>query len=211
MKRLRFVLVTGLLVGPVAACSGLGTDTTQIDPPGTTKPPTQLNVIRLPANAPPLFNDSVAFYARVGRDDEGVIYFKTASGGRGEKFARLRIGKQTLLARPDGTPFGANDSVLVVMKVSDPKELLIEMRPSGLTFSSNDPAELKIEYTETGGDLDHDGDSGDHDDDEVEQKIAIWRQETPADPFVKLGTIKTEGLRELEAKLLGFSRFAIAY
>lgn len=200
-----------MVLGAAAlACSDSGTDPIQVDPPGTTKPPTQLNIIRLPTNAPPLFNDSVAFYAKVGRDDEGVIYFKTSSGGRGEKFARLRIRKQTLLALPNGTPLGANDSVLIVMKVGDPTQFLVEMRPSGLKFSSNDPAELKIEYSETGGDLDHDGDS-DEDDSQVEQKIAIWRQETPADPFIKLGTVKTEGLRELEAKLLGFSRFAVAY
>ena len=193
----------------VASCSDVVAPT--VDPPGTVKPPAELVILRLPANAPPLFNDSVAFYAKVDRDDEGIIYFKSPSGARGEKFARLRVRKRSLLARPDGTPFGANDSILIVMKVSDPKQLLVEMRPAGLKFSADDPAELKIEYEATGGDLDHDGDSGDGDDEKIEQKIAVWRQETLADPFVKIGTIKTEGLRELEAKLTGFSRYAIAY
>lgn len=208
MTRSRIIVLTTVLGLALTGCSTSGTEP---DPDGTSKPPTELVILRLPANAPPLFEDSVSFYARVDRDDEGFIYFKNSSGGQGEKFARLRIRKQTLLARPDGTPFGPNDSVLIVMKVTDPTQLLIEMQPAGLKFSSNEPAELKIEYTATGGDLDHDGDSNDGDDDRIEQKIAIWRQETLADPFVKLGTVKTDGLRELKAELVGFTRFAIAY
>lgn len=203
----RFLLPVGLGALLVSSCSDTMVDP---DPPGTTKLPGQLTIIRLPANAPPLFNDSVAFYARVGRDAEGFIYFKAPNGGQGEKFARLRVKQRSLLARPDGTPFGANDSILIVMRVKNPRELVVDMSPAGLTFSSNDPAELKIEYEETAGDLDDDGDD-DGDDKAIEQKIAIWRQETPADPFVKVGSVKTEGLRELEAKLLGFTIFAVAY
>lgn len=192
-----------------AACSGSsGPDD---EPPGSERPPAALKVIRLPDTAPPLFNDSVAFFAKVGRDDEGAIYFQDRSGGRGERFARLRIRRNTLLTRPDGTAFGPNDSVLIVMKAVSPKDLLVEMRPAGLKFSSGDPAELKMEYEETDGDLDRDGDREDDDDKSIEQKLSIWRQETPSDPFVKLGSAKTEGLREFEAKLLGFTRFALAY
>lgn len=207
MNRSSRVVATVLLGSAV----GLGcSDTAAPDPPGTTKEPTALTILRLPADAPPLFNDSVAFYAHVGEGAEGIIYFQNASGGRGEKFARLRLDDETLLSRPDGTPFGPNDSILIVMRVTDPKLLQIEMSPAGLRFRASDPAELRLEYEETDGDLDGDDDDDD-DDDEIEQLLSIWRQEQPGDPFVKLGTVKTQGLRELKADLLGFTRFAVAY
>lgn len=180
------------------------------DPPGTVKPAGQLAIITLPASAPPLFNDSVAFYAKVGRDDEGFVYFRNAAGGQGEKFARIRIRQRSLAARPDGTPYGPSDSVLIVMKVVSPRELGVELLPSGIRFNPSEPAELRIEYEATGGDLDGDG-RKDGDDDTIEQRIALWRQEKPGDPLVKIGTVKTEGLRELKADLVSFSRYYIAY
>ena len=182
----------------IAAC------TSGPDPSG------QLAIVKIPASAPALFNDSVSFYAKVGRDDEGFIYFKTAAGGRGEKFARIRIRKGSLASRPDGTPFGATDSVLIVMKVVNPLELGVELLPSGIHFNSSDPAELRIEYEATKGDLNGDGQK-DAKDDAIEQKLALWRQEKPGDPLVKIGTVKTDGLRELKADLVSFSRYYIAY
>lgn len=173
-------------------------------------PSDQLAILRIPASAPALFNDTVAFYAKVGRDDEGFIYFKTAAGGRGEKFARIRIRQRSLASRPDGTPFGPGDSVLIVMKVVNPLELGVELLPSGIHFNASDPAELRIEYEATKGDLNGDGQK-DAKDDTIEQKIALWRQEKPGDPLVKIGTVKTDGLRELKADLVSFSRYYIAY
>lgn len=173
-------------------------------------PSDQLAILKIPASAPALFNDTVAFYAKVGRDDEGFIYFKTAAGGRGEKFARIRIRQRSLASRPDGTPFGPGDSVLIVMKVVNPLELGVELLPSGIHFNASDPAELRIEYEATKGDLNGDGQK-DAKDDTIEQKIALWRQEKPGDPLVKIGTVKTDGLRELKADLVSFSRYYIAY
>ncbi|MEZ4587201.1 MAG: hypothetical protein R2909_12430 [Gemmatimonadales bacterium] len=82
--------------------------------------------------------------------------------------------------------------------------------PSGIQFSSSKPAELKLDYEETEGDLDGDGDHDDEDD-AIETRLSIWRQEDPGDPFVKIGTVKTEGARELKAFLTSFSRYAISY
>ncbi len=188
----------GLPLLVIAAC------TSGPDPSG------QLAILKIPASAPALFNDSVSFYAKVGRDDEGFLYFKTPAGGRGEKFARIRIRQRSLASRPDGTPFGATDSVLIVMKVVNPLELGVELLPSGIHFNPSDPAELRIEYEATKGDLNGDGQK-DAKDDAIEQKLALWRQEKAGDPLVKIGTVKTDGLRELKADLVSFSRYYIAY
>jgi hypothetical protein len=202
LARPPLLLVLALLL---AQCS----DSTEPDPDDV-REPAQLNILRLPAEHPPFFNDSVWFYAKPGRSVEGKLYFQNQSGGRGDEWAVLKLDGQSLLAWPDGTPIGSNDSVLIVMKVPDPSQVMVELRPTGLRFRSDKPAELKLDYDEVGGDLDGDGDD-DAEDDEVEQQLAIWRQEKLGDPFVKIGTVKTEDPRELKAFLTSFSRYAISY
>ena len=206
---MRFITARRLAL-PVLMVAGCTADPNPVDPPGTTKPITQLAVVKLPQAAPPLFNDSVAFYSKAGRNDEGFLYFRTAAGGRGEKFARIRIRQNSLFAQPNGTPYGPHDSVLVVMKVANPGEFSVELLPSGIRFNVQEPAELRIEYEATNGDLNGDGRT-DSDDDAIERRMALWRQEEPGDPLVKIGTVKTEGLRELKADLTSFSRYFIAY
>ncbi|HSR93190.1 MAG TPA: hypothetical protein VLK88_17920, partial [Gemmatimonadales bacterium] len=72
------------------------------------------------------------------------------------------------------------------------------------------PARLKIEYGEASDDLNHNG-TVDSEDQIIEQELGLWRQETPADSFVLIGSIKLEDTNEFEADLNGFSRYAIAY
>ena len=123
---------------------------------------------------------------------------------------RLRVDAGSLYTRPDGTLFQVGDSVLITVTVVDPQQIYFDFQPSGLTFSSAVPAQLKIEYAETGGDLDDDGDV-DTDDTAIEQVIDMWRQEQAGQDFVKLGAVKIEELDEIEAHILGFTRYAIAY
>jgi hypothetical protein len=96
------------------------------------------------------------------------------------------------------------------MKVTDPTKFLVELRPGGLRFSRQHPADLRIRYEATRGDLNGNG-KHDKKDDKIEGRLGIWVQERPEDPFVKVGTVKTSGNRELKAELESFSRYAIAY
>jgi hypothetical protein len=100
--------------------------------------------------------------------------------------------------------------VLITMRVTDPQRILIEFEPSGLRFDPEEPAELEIRYANADEDFDNDGDE-DEDDAEIERVLGIWRQPSLGAPFVRLGTVRIEDLKELEARLLGFSRLAIAY
>jgi hypothetical protein len=204
LRRISRGALAALLVTSLAHCSS-STDPTS----GDSRPELDLNIIQLPANAPPFYNTSTSFYAKVGSDASGFIYFEDQQGQRGEKFAELKIPGGALAARPDGTPFVSGDSVLITMQVAQ-GEILVQLEPSGLTFRSGTPAELKLDYGEVGGDFNHDG-HVDGADSEIEQKLAIWRQEKAGDPFVKIGTVKVEDASELEAKLTSFSRYAIAY
>jgi hypothetical protein len=199
---LRFLALTAVLLG-AGSCADESTGPTE-------KPPAELNILRLPANHPPFERTSVSFWARVNQSREAKIYFLNASGQRGEEFARLKIDSGSLLARPDGTAFASSDSILITMTVVDPSRVLVELQPAGLRFRSDKPAELKLDYGEADDDYDDDGDI-DGDDDRVEQQFAIWRQEKAGEAFLRLGSVKVEDLKEIEAKLVSFSRYAIAY
>lgn len=198
------VLTLALAAGMVACSDSSGPDT------GGVKPPGELTIIRLPAASPPIWNPVDSFYAKKGVDRELRIYFEDEVGGPGEEYLRLRVDSPSLLSYPDGTLFQVGDSVLITVRVVDPELIYFEFEPSGLRFNPSVPAELKIEYAETGGDLDDDGDV-DNDDDAIEQVIDLWRQEQAGQDFVKLGALKIEELDEIEADILGFTRYAIAY
>ena len=204
MRRYRtFALAVAVLVA-ATACS----DSTA--PGDNTRPPENLNVARLASTSPPLFNPEESFFAKKGEDRELRIYFQDVSGGQGEEFLRLRVRDESLLSRPDGTPFAAGDSVLITVRVVDVTRILFEADPSGLTFNPSQPAELKIHYSHADHDFNEDG-TIDASDDQIKSQLAIWRQETLSGPFIRLGSVNIEGLEEINADILGFSRFAIAY
>jgi len=198
-----------LLLLAVAALSAAACSDSN-GPGGNIRPPGELNFLRVASTAPPLFNAVDSFYAKKGVDREVRIFFQDEVGGTGAEYLRLRIDAPTLLAHPDGTPFAVGDSVLITVRVVDPAIALFEMEPSGLTFNPVVPAELKIRYAEADHDFNEDG-VLDGKDDQIETEIGIWRQETVGGNFERLGTLSIEELEELEADLLGFSRYAMAY
>jgi hypothetical protein len=179
-------------------------------PGDNTRPPGDLNVARLTSTSPPLFNAEQSFYAKKGEDRELRIFFQDVSGGEGEEFLRLRVRDESLLSRPDGTPFATGDSILITVRIVDATRILFEAEPSGLTFDPSRPAELKIHYSHADHDFNEDG-AVDVSDDQIKSQLAIWRQEALTDPFIRLGSVNIEGLEEINADILGFSRFAIAY
>ncbi len=177
---------------------------------GETKNPTELTIVRLAAASPPLFNPVDSFYAKRGENREVRIFFADVQGQAGEEYLRLRVDAPSLLARPDGTLFQDGDSILIHVVVVDPTQLLFEMQPSGLTFSSSAPARLTIHYDHANDDFNEDG-KVDQEDNSIETTLGIWRQETLADPFVRLGSAVFKDLKEIDADLNGFSRYALAY
>lgn len=179
-------------------------------PEDTTKTPAELNIVNLGQPSPPLFDPEESFYAVQGQDREVRISFQDVTGAEGEEFLRLRVRPGSLLARPDGTPILTGDSVLITVRVVDPANILFEMEPAGLTFHSTEPAELKIHYNHADHDFNEDG-SINLLDEQIKSQLAIWQQELLTDPFVKIGSVNVEDLEEINADILGFTRYAIAY
>lgn len=169
-----------------------------------------LKILRLAATSPPLWNPEVTFWAKQGQGAEIGIYFQDPQGQKGEKFVELDLDGESLLEYPDGTPFTPGDSVLITMRVVDATKLLVEFEPAGLRFNPVKPAQLEFRYRFADDDFNEDG-TVNATDDQIELILGIWRQATPGAPFVRLGTLRIEQLEELDADLLGFSRFAIAY
>jgi hypothetical protein len=163
---------------------------------------TDLNILQLLPTAPPLSQNSVSFQACQGQGAEGRLFFQDGSGGEGEEFARLTFDGQSLLAKPDGSPFGPGECVTITMALADPasRDLLVQLEPSGLRFDSNHPVQLRLDYGEAEGV-----------DSNIEDRIAIWRQEQVGDPFVQIGSAVLKDQRKVEANLTGFSRYALAY
>lgn len=199
-----------LLVAAFAALTLACSDSGGPNDNEPSKPPSELNILRLSDTSPPLLNPVVSFYAVRGEDSEARIFFDDGQGGQGEEYLRLKLDDASLLTYPDGTEFVEGDSVLITIRVVDPAQTLFELDPSGLKFSPDDPAELKIRYQEADDDLNGDGEV-DVDDIELELTLAIWRQESPGDPFVRLGTVLLDDIDEVETTLEGFSRYALAY
>jgi hypothetical protein len=202
--RPRILFVVALLF-VAAACSD---STSQND---DTRPPGELNLIRLAQTSPPILNPEQSFYAVQGEDRELRIHFEEPlGGGEGEEYLRLRVRPASLRARPDGSPISAGDSVLITVRIVDPANILFEMEPSGLSFNPGEPAELKIHYNHADHDFNEDGTVNNLDTD-IKNRLAIWRQQALTDPFVRLGSVNLEDSEEINADILGFSRYAISY
>lgn len=191
------------------ACSDGGMPTDPFGP--TEEPAADLNIVAVAPTAAEPESSSVSFWAYKNKRSEGRIRLADQPGqGRGNEYLRLTIPKDALLAHPDGTPFASLDSILITIRVADPARILFELEPSGLRFDPSAAPELRLRYDVAAGDLDRNG-RHDADDDAIEDHLAIWRQEALEDPFMRLESVIIRNNHEVRARLLGFSRYAIAY
>jgi hypothetical protein len=189
-RSLALILLAG---GLAMACS---------DSTAPSRAQSDLNILQLLPTAPPLVQNSVSFQACQGQGAEGRLFFQSNGGGEGDEFARLTFDGNSLSAKPDGTPFTAGECITITMSLADPqsRDLLVQLEPSGLRFDANHPVQLRLDYGEAEG-VDSD----------IENRIAIWRQEAAGDPFVQIGSAVLKDQRKVEANLVGFSRYALAY
>jgi hypothetical protein len=201
-------LIAAGLVAAVACSDSNGSG-------GGSVPPGSLSFVLLPASVPALCeaDDSVGFWAYKGIGADTALTFPEAGhtcAESREDFLRLKLDGASLYQYPDGTPINPGDSVFITIKWVGSDSILFKLGPTGLVFDPAHPADLTIDYSETGGDLDHDG-IVDAEDSTIEHRVDIWRQPTLTDDYTKVGTAKFEEQDEIEAKLNGFSRYALAY
>ena len=179
--------------------------------PGGTQEPELVFVEHDPL-APRLYNPRDSFWAKVGDGREVELYYRDAQNpdDYDVELLRFEVPGDGLSLRPDGTPFGPGDSVLIIVSVVDSVRLLFQFSPAGLRFNPEHPARLRIRYLNADHDFDRDG-APDPDDAAIEMLLDIWHQPAPGGPWFKLGGVKFEELDEIDVNILGFSRFAVAW
>jgi hypothetical protein len=184
----------------LAACGGDSTGPRQV-----TKATSDLHFLRLSAAAPQLQSTVVSFFAVRGQDREIRVRFKN-----GEDFLRFRVFANSLSERPDGTAIANGDSVLITITITDPTKLQADFQPAGLKFSSANPARLQFEFGEADKDLNEDGVVNGTDTSLIPQ-ISTWRQEVAGGEWLKVGSLVEIEINEVQADILGFTGYALAY
>lgn len=179
-------------------------------PPDSERAEAELRFLRFTTAAPPLVTTRVQFWAKRGQDREVSIFHRPRAGeSDSTRFLYFKVPGSSLERRPGGTLFAEGDSVLITITVVDPVRAIVRFEPAGLGFSSRSPARLKFEFEEADDDLDGDGDD-DAADSALEAQLRVWRQETAGRPWIKLGSFSAS-LHEIEADLMSFTNYAVAY
>jgi hypothetical protein len=192
--------IGAIALAALAACGGDSTGPRQI-----TKPTSDLHFLRLSATAPQLQSTVVSFFAVKGQDSEIRVRFKN-----GEDFLRFRVFANSLLQRPDGSAIANGDSVLITLTITDPTKLQADFQPAGLKFSSANPARLQFEFGEADKDLNEDGVVNATDASLIPQ-ISTWRQEVAGGEWFKVGSLVEIEINEVQADIVGFTGYALAY
>ena len=171
----------------------------------------QLHVIRQDTLAPPLVANQASFWAKVDDGREVRLDYQGATpADTGREFLRFEVPGDGLLRKPDGTAFQPGDSIFITVTVIDAARFAFQFEPSGLQFSPDHPARLKIHYRDADHDFDEDGDE-DAADTAIEHVLDLWRREGVAAPWFRVESVKFEELDELDANIFSFSEYAVAW
>ncbi len=210
---MRTARCTGLLLSALLAtgCSD-GATAVNTEPDPVPVPQASLNFLR-PATGVTLSRDSASFWAVKGQNREIEMYYRPASGRSDSvRFLRFKVPNDALLKRPDGTAFTNGDSVRITVRILDFSKLITQFLPSGLTFSSSKPAELRLDFRNADGDYNRDG-VVNATDTALVPTFAIWKQEAVGQPWFRLSSIVevSSNLSEVKADITSFTNHAVSY
>lgn len=203
MRRVGLILVAGTLLGLAACANNTG-------PKGPEqRDQSQLHFLHFPASLVSRLPGSDSVWAVSGQDTKLVLrYAPSEPGGEGDEFLTFDVPGDALATRPDGSVILPGDSVLIKVIIDSQGRFLFHFEPSGLTFHSEHPAKLSINYIKTGGDLNGDGEV-DAQDSTLQQTLSIWKQEQANEPWLKVSSVKLQE-EEIEAQIYGFTGFCVA-
>ncbi len=174
-------------------------------------PEAQLNIVEQDSLAPPLLTTQASFWAKVGDGREIRLYYQGAApGDTGDEYLRFEVPGDGLYRKPDGSAFLSGDSILITVTVLDETRFLYRFEPSGLRFSPDHPARLKIEYFDCDHDFNGDGVIN-AEDVRIEGLLGVWERSGPGAPWFRLASVQFEELDELDANIPGFSDHSIAW
>jgi hypothetical protein len=194
-------------IAPILAIgiAGCGSDGTGPDTPH------EPVVLEVAAGMPTLVSSQVSFWAYYDRETHAqLVYHALASATDSVTLVDFTVPAQSLSRLPDGSAISAGDSVLITMSVLNPLLLNVSFEPSGLRFSSSNPARLRLGFGNADPDLNHDG-TVDGDDDALVAKLHIWQQEDILSPWTELESTVDANAKVVAADIPGFTHYAVAY
>lgn len=174
-------------------------------------PDAQLTIVRQDTLAPPLLTTTASFWAKVGDGREVRLNYQAAvRGDAGEEYLRFEVPGDGLYRKPNGTAFLPGDSILITVTVLDQARFHYGFEPSGLRFSPQHPARLKVKYLHGQHDFNADG-VEDSEDVRIEGILDLWERSGPGALWFRIGAVKFEDLDELDANILSFTEHAVAW
>jgi len=174
-------------------------------------PDAQLHIVRQGTTAPPLVAMRDSFWAKVGDGRELHFNYQGATpADTGEEFLRFEVPGDGLLLKPDGSAFQTGDSIRITITVVDSAYFRFQFEPAGLQFSPDHPARLKVEYLHADHDFNEDGVQNAADT-TIEHILDMWKREGTTAPWFRIGSVKFEDLDEIDANILSFTEYAIAW
>jgi hypothetical protein len=167
--------------------------------------------LTMSANAPAIANPVITFTATKGRDAIVKMYFHaTRAGHDSTVFATFKVPSKALAFRPDGSPINDGESVTITMTLTDAAHGIIDFQPSGLKFSTKNPASLRISYADDDADLNGDG-VVDLQDLLTVPLLHIICRESPDSPWFRIPSTLQPEAGEVEGIIYGFSGYAIDF
>jgi hypothetical protein len=191
--------VLTLVIG-VAACS-------EISAPATIEqvPDGELPILPVSADAPPLIQTEVTFWAVRGEERVVEMSYDASYGGNGNgKCLLFRVPATSLLKHPDGRDVAMGDSIQITIRALNASQFLFEFEPAGLRFSPVAPARLEVRYkwADVNGDgVANEADGG---------RLALYRQERPGMVWEKIPSTQRSDIQEIRAAITGFTLYALA-
>lgn len=209
MPRRFLALLT--LTAAVAGCGSGGTEPEPC-PVGVICTPGTPSVARFNFAPGALEQTSVSFWAVKGQDRSAAIFFRGADDDEREELLSFQVGANSLLRDPQGRLYQNGDSVRITITLPDPTRAEFVFAPAGLRFNPADPAELELEYGDASqGDLNGDG-LVNATDIAIAAQLAVWLRESANSAFFRVeSSFNDDVLDEVEADVLGFTRYALAY
>ncbi|HEX6133997.1 MAG TPA: hypothetical protein VFZ24_08535 [Longimicrobiales bacterium] len=136
------------------------------------------------------------------RGQARTLVLRRADGTTALEF---EVGPNSLVARPDGSEIAANDSIQITVRPIGGDGYVFDFQPSGLRFSTAEPALLRIHYD---ADLNGDGLVGPVDA-LLESTLSIWIQAAPGLPWLPIPSLRLPG-HVVEGEVTHFTGFALA-
>jgi hypothetical protein len=171
----------------------------------------ELHIVEVSASAPPLVTYEASFWACGWRSQNLLFHYSSApSDGGSRVFLELTIPQKSITRWPSGRHFRWYHCVEIGVKI-DPNHLVAQFEPSGLKFSQELPAQLRISYREANFDLNGDGVVDVKDEQIRDRELGLWRLPHENGVWQRIGSVHVKDAKRFDAKLYQFSQYGVAY